>query len=247
MEIRDYSKDKKYFTIIPNYIANHSAANDQALYFQMKRLVGEEEGICFASEKYFKDKLGIGSKALKKSIQYLIDHKWIEEEGYREIITEGGPQRIKTYLVKDIWKINMEYYNKGVSEREPLSKSKGVSERKQRGVQKEAKGVAFKQQRRTIKNNIEEEREPTPAEESRLFFISKENQEKIIQYLTSKSFPEDTTRAEIKNFISYWTERNKSGKSQRWELEKTFELKRRLSTWFSNAQKFNKTKTISSL
>jgi len=157
MQIKDNSNDKKYFTIIPNYIANHSTANDQALYFQMKRLVGDEEGICSASEKYFKDKLGIGSKALKKSLKYLLDHEWIEYAGVREIKTKGGPQKIKTYIVKDIWKKNIEYFEKGVSERRPLSKSKGVSERKQRGVQKESKGVAFKQQRRTIKKNIEEE------------------------------------------------------------------------------------------
>ena len=153
----DKSEDKKYFTIIPNYITNHSSANDQALYLQMKRLVGDSEGVCYASEKYFKDKLGVGSKALKKSIIYLLKCKWIENAGVREYETKGGVQKIKTYLVKDIWKMNMKYYSKGVSEREHLVKSKGVSESNARGVQKEAKGVAFKQQRRTIKKNIEEE------------------------------------------------------------------------------------------
>lgn len=156
IKLKDESKDKKYFTILPNYILNHSSSNDQSLYSQMKRLVGDEEGICYASEKYFKDKMKIGSKALKKSIKYIIDHKWIEYAGEKEVKTKGGVQKIKTYLVKDIWKINMDYYQQGVSEREPL-KNKGVSESNQRGVQKEAKGVAFEQQRRTRKKNIEED------------------------------------------------------------------------------------------
>lgn len=152
MEIKNESGDRKYFTIIPNYIANHSSANDQALYLQMKKIVGDREGVCYASEKYFKDKLKIGSKALKKSIKYLIDHKWIEEAGMREIETRGGIQMVKTYLIKDIWKMNVEYYQ-GVSESEPLSKRQGVSESNQRGVQKEQKGVAFEQQRRTYNKN----------------------------------------------------------------------------------------------
>jgi hypothetical protein len=153
MEIKDNSQDKKYFTIIPNYIANHSTANDQALYFQMKRLSGEEEGICFASEKYLKNKLGLGSKALKKSLNYLLKRGWIEQAGLREVMTKGGVQQIKTYIVKDIWKMNTDHFNKGVFEREPLSESKGVSKSNQRGVQKERKGVASEQQRRTYKNN----------------------------------------------------------------------------------------------
>jgi hypothetical protein len=155
MEIRDNSQDKKYFTIIPNYIANHSTANDQALYFQMKRLVGDEEKICYASEKYLKKQLKIGSKALKKSIKYLLEHGWIEHAGTRETMTEGGRQKINTYIVKDIWKMNMEYFQ-GVSKSEPLN-SQGVLESNLRGVQKESKGVAFKQRRRTYKNNIKKE------------------------------------------------------------------------------------------
>ena len=152
MEIKNESGDRKYFTIIPNYIANHSSANDQALYLQMKKIVGDREGVCYASEKYFKDKLKIGSKALKRSIQYLIDHKWIEESGMREVGTRGGIQMVKTYLIKDIWKMNVDYYQ-GVSESEPLSERQGVSESNQRGVQKEQKGVAFEQQRRTYNKN----------------------------------------------------------------------------------------------
>jgi len=152
MQIKDNSQDKKYFTIIPNYIANHSTANDQALYFQMKRLASDNE-ICFASEKYLKDKLCIGSKALKKSLTYLLNKEWIEFSGFREIKTPGGFQKIKTYIIKDIWKMNTDHFNNGVSEREPLLESKGVFKSSPRGVQKEAKGSSFEQQRRTSTNN----------------------------------------------------------------------------------------------
>ena len=63
-EIIDESNDKRYFTMLPNYILNHSTANDQALYMQMKKVAGEN-GRCFLSERSMKEKLGIGSKAVK--------------------------------------------------------------------------------------------------------------------------------------------------------------------------------------
>lgn len=141
LDIIDESGDKKYFTIIPNYILNHSSANDQALYLQMKRLANDNE-ICYASEKYFMDKLNIGRQALKKSIQYLIDHKWISFTGYREAQTKGGKQRVKTYKIVDLWKINIGHYQKGVSEKTPLTKTEGVSEMTQRGVQNDTQGVS---------------------------------------------------------------------------------------------------------
>lgn len=144
--IKDDSGDRKYFTIIPNFIANHSTANDQALYFQMKRYAGEN-GECYASEKLLKDRLGIGTKALKKSLKYLTDHKWISYIGDKIAPSNGGLQKRKSYVVNDIWKMNNDFYSKGVSESDPL---KGVSESDLRGVQKEQKGSSFEQQRRTI-------------------------------------------------------------------------------------------------
>lgn len=38
---------------------------------------------------------------------------------------------------------------------------------------------------------------------------------------------------QILAFAAYWTEPNGSGKKQRWELQKTFEVGRRFSTWMS--------------
>lgn len=107
IKIEDDSGDRRHFTIIPNYIANHSTANDQALYFQMKRYAGEE-GQCFATEETLMSKLGIGEKALHKSLTYLTTRGWIEYVG----TTKGKTRPIKTYRVKDIWKMNSDYYEK---------------------------------------------------------------------------------------------------------------------------------------
>tara|TARA_R100000781_G_scaffold3464_1_gene4849 strand:+ start:4668 stop:5330 length:663 start_codon:yes stop_codon:yes gene_type:complete len=45
---------------------------------------------------------------------------------------------------------------------------------------------------------------------------------------------------EANNFLSYWTELNRSGTKMRFELQKTWETKRRLQTWLKNSKKFNK-------
>lgn len=81
--------------------------------------------------------------------------------------------------------------------------------------------------------NLERE---TPAHKAKEFF---ENPEPSIQELIAKGIPEEPIRAEIIKFISYWTEPNKSGTKQRWETEKTFEVGRRLNTWFGRVREFN--------
>jgi len=43
---------------------------------------------------------------------------------------------------------------------------------------------------------------------------------------------------EIKKFVSYWTEPNKSKTKVRWELEKTWDMKRRVGTWMRNSKKW---------
>lgn len=101
------SGDRKYFSILPHFILNHSTANDQALYWQMKRYTGEN-GNCFATEKTLMGKLGIGKKAYDKSLKYLISRGWIEFVG----LTKGKTRPVKTYKINNIWRENVEHYDK---------------------------------------------------------------------------------------------------------------------------------------
>lgn len=201
----DETNDKQYFTIIPNYIANHSSANDQALYFQMKKIVGEKSGICYASEKYFKDKLKIGSKALKKSIKYLLDHNWIKDAGIREIQTAGGVQESHCYVVVDIWEININHYQ-GVSKREPLN-TKGVSESNPRGVQKEQRG--------SLPSNKEEPNKNIEEEHTLFDIFYKEYPKKVAKSVALKSFTRLKVNDTLLKVILSDIERRK--KSDQWK------------------------------
>ena len=48
---------------------------------------------------------------------------------------------------------------------------------------------------------------------------------------------------EVNKFCFYWIELNKSGTRQKWEMQKTFQVERRLVTWFNNIKKFSNNKT----
>jgi uncharacterized protein YdaU (DUF1376 family) len=55
-------------------------------------------------------------------------------------------------------------------------------------------------------------------------------------------FAEKYPETMLSNFCSYWTELNKSRTKMRFELEKTFEVSKRLATWASRSNDFNKGK-----
>jgi hypothetical protein len=140
INIQDDSGDKKYFTIIPNYILNHSTLWDREVYIQMKRITGEE-GTCWTSQKTLAKQCGMSINRLKKSLSYLVEHKWIQNIGKKEVITRGGIQEVNEYKIADLWKLNSDFYEskQGVSQNDI---PKGVSPKQQRGVTDEAKGVS---------------------------------------------------------------------------------------------------------
>jgi len=83
---------------------------------------------------------------------------------------------------------------------------------------------------------------PTPSEIAREFFENPEFRNQFIKRLIDSGEYGDEREvvSEVSRFFDYWTERNKSGTKQRWELEKTFEIGKRLKTWFNNAKNWQK-------
>jgi len=127
--VEDNSNDRMYFTIVPNFILNHSSATDQAVYLQMKRLTDDsKKNVCYPSFRYLTKQLKIGVGSLRKSIKYLVNHKWIEDVGKKRVRTKGGWQWVQAYKINDIWNLNMQYY-KGVSNQTPPNDTKVYPER----------------------------------------------------------------------------------------------------------------------
>jgi hypothetical protein len=88
-----------------------------------------------------------------------------------------------------------------------------------------------------------EPREETPGEFAKRFFGRDEVAVgQIINDIIEKTgAPEEAITQEVQKFMLYWTEPNKSGTKERWQTEKTFEVRRRLYTWLSRAGKMNRT------
>jgi len=99
-------------------------------------------------------------------------------------------------------------------------------------ILKESKGNKSKEKESKLNESKEDRIERisgeilTPSQKARKFLTEIEN----------SNLPDSDER---KKFFSYWTEKNKSGTKERWELEKTFEVEKRFATWQINAQKFN--------
>jgi hypothetical protein len=79
--------------------------------------------------------------------------------------------------------------------------------------------------------------DPTPAEIAEEFFAKGEIYNHVLMGVIQKGNSQEAAQAELEKFIDYWTEPSKSGKTCRWKQQKTFEVRRRLSTWFRNAEK----------
>jgi hypothetical protein len=95
---------------------------------------------------------------------------------------------------------------------------------------------------------------PTPGDYVYVFFKGVQNlrdkiespeAQQVKTFLLSlaekyKNAPKAVIWDEIKKFERYWTEKNKTGTKERWEKQDTFEVDRRLVTWFSKKDGFKK-------
>jgi DNA-binding MarR family transcriptional regulator len=103
--------------------------------------------------------------------------------------------------------------------------------------------VAFKYAQQTKLNfpkalDTQHPREETPGEYARRFFSGDQQvvEELVADLLKhTQGRGEEGIKVEMRKFYSYWTEPNKSGTKVKWELERTFDVKRRLYTWLSRA------------
>ena len=207
------------------------------------------------SRSQLKEKTGRQSSALSKAIDKCIKEKWIEARSKNgEILDTKGKRKGKNI-----------YFRLGKSILFTCSESKQVivtdpkytstcSESKQQPVRKEQMRKANTTKETILTKEINtKERESavalTPAQNSRNFFdkfikgdvdwinyIGNGWLEKAKQLSPSQK---EAMLAEIKKFVSYWTEPNKSGTKVAWELKPTFDVGRRLLTWLSRSRDCN--------
>lgn len=111
-KIIDKSGDRKYFTIIPNYVVNHSTIYEQAIYLYMKRVAGET-GTCWESPINIAGKLGVDPKTIRKYQKKLVERGWIEIVG-----THRKTKPTIEYRIVDLWTLNAKHYAEKLEEKE---------------------------------------------------------------------------------------------------------------------------------
>jgi len=87
----------------------------------------------------------------------------------------------------------------------------------------------------------------TPAQNMRNFLVMINQKEEgyvtFVEAVSKKTNVSITAAAaELDRFVNYWTEKSKNGLKDRWELEKTFEVQKRLSTWFQRSGQYSSNK-----
>jgi len=65
------------------------------------------------------------------------------------------------------------------------------------------------------------------------------NERKKVFALRVAEFKDKYPDEMLRKFFDYWSEMNKSGSQMRWEMERTWELGKRLVTWASRTKDFN--------
>jgi hypothetical protein len=83
---------------------------------------------------------------------------------------------------------------------------------------------------------------PSPRETNQDFFKKGNTYGQLMGYFEEKGASKKKISPEFEKFIMYWTEPNPTGKKQRWQMERTFDVKRRLITWLNNTIQFTKKK-----
>ena len=85
---------------------------------------------------------------------------------------------------------------------------------------------------------VESPAQETPGQIAREFFDQgSERRHKVVaEICEATGAQKEAVIAELRKFILYWTEPNKSGTKQKWQLQQTFDVKRRIYTWLARAQ-----------
>jgi len=183
-------------------------------------------------------KSGRSSRAISMAVNSCVQQNWIETR------TEDGkllktPQERKSYGKRIYYRLGEIFLDKLTIETNAM-----VDEPSQITTQTIANNdTKPSQPLRTTKESITKEilqkREPTPSQKMLLFLKDESEFNRIAKLEAEKrKLPLNVTIKALRDFQDFWSELNSSGKKQRWQFNKTFELNRRIATWFRRAEEY---------
>jgi len=232
-KVRDL-RQKTQFKVDDLYLNGYAricGANATLVYLSLCRHAEFESQKAFPSQNKIAFELGISIASVKRGIKKLNEYNIITIE--KEKMRGKFNNNIYYLLDKSEW-IKNDYHSSFRDTVDHSSKTVALQPPTVRDTYKDNKVLRI--------TNTKDNKEGiiTPADEMILFLNLEEFPNEMIVAISEKTKqPESIVKNELLKFRSYWAELNKTGTKQRWEMEKTFELKRRLATWFSKANQFN--------
>jgi len=231
-----------------------SSYEQRVLMFIIRKTYGWNKKSDKIALSQFVKATGIRKSHVSRALSLLLKQNVITKGGNRDLREWGLqkdydkwvklPKGVKSHHPIGITKGgNMEIVSKGVID----SVKGGNSKRKRGGIQKTlTKDTITKDKRgdkspapvpskiavdffKGIKDLIEKIDSPE-ASQGRIFL------EKLLT--TYPLVPKEVLWREVKKFYNYWTEPTPSGKRQLWQKRETFNIPRRLQTWFSRVKEF---------
>lgn len=185
-----------------------------------------------ANNAYAMKSLGWGRDKLRNA------RKILEKQGLVEVVQKSYGHGTDTY-------INVKYVPKGVKVQGAETQGAGFQGAGTQGAGKQhhiqVTNTDIQVTNTRYRVDAPAELKSTPSNVARDFFLQGEKYHELREKLLTVA-PEQIVDLELQKFCDYWTEPNKSGSKVRWELERTFEVERRLRTWLTNTARWTKEK-----
>lgn len=190
----------------------------------------DEQDEFYKSDAEFRAELGMGIKEFKNA------KRKVEETNMIEVTIKGTPPT-------SYYRVNYERVEEVIllAKRDNSIGPKGTNRMAPKGPINSAEKDQSSISTENTSESTTERRSLTPSQEMKLFIESEEFFDKVVSAISEKyNVPETAIRREMEKFRSYWSEKTKSGRKQKWETKETFELRRRIVTWLSKAAEFNR-------
>lgn len=208
------------------YLLAHVAWEPTDVIFEGKRIT-IQAGQITTGRKVISQQTGVSESKVQRVLDCLESEQQIEQQ---------TTPRCRLITIK-----NWNQYQQSEQQIEQQMNNKRTTNEQQMNTNKEFQ--EDKEIKEGKKGGGETPPNPTPAQTMKDFvLLVSEKKEEYISFVEkiseSKKIPVEIVCRELDKFCNYWQEKTRDGKKERWQTEKTFEVQRRLATWFMNLAKF---------
>jgi len=215
-EERQFSQFEAWF-----YLLKEARFEDTKQYTGNQVIIVKRGQIC-VSLRYLSTAWGWSVKRVRGFLELLVTD---------EMITKGTPKGTAQTVITIC---NYDIYNFKTEQKGTTKGTTGAQQGHSKGT-KYNKDIINKKKEEEYRESAQMRTPPeAPKTISDLDFRKKIFMNECAAWV--ETYPKEMLR----DFFEYWTEPNKSGSKMRFELEKTWDLSRRLRTWENNDLKFNK-------